>query len=182
MSLPPIAASANGIIALSGSASARTGVGTSMMPDEAGRHAKTIALERALLISAICRNQWPRKPVSIGKIISQVLLQNLMEFGVHSRRYLELTNQNLNLGEHYWQSADLAPSNPFSRNGRDLINKIIHHREIKLVAWTNPDSNEFCVFSFAQVTSDRATHSFCPDALAMAFISLATNLQEMELV
>jgi hypothetical protein len=176
MSLPPASANANGFISLSGSASARTEVGTVILPDEAGRHAKTMALERALLISAMCRNQWPRNPVSLGKVTSQVLLQNLMEFGVHARRYLELTDQNLSLGEHYWKNADLAPANQLSRNGRDLINKIIHHREIKLVAWTNPDANEYCVFSFAEVTSDRGTYSFCPDALAMAFISLATNL------
>ncbi len=178
--LPSIVGIAAGTLELSGSAKAREGAGSTILPDEAGENAKLIAIERAIVVSSICRNQWRRTPVGLGKTVSRVLLQNLMEFAVHARRFLELAGLTLTLGEQFWKGADLAPTDSLSVNGRDVINKLIHHSRISIVAWTLPADNDFCVFSFVEVTSDRGTTTFCPDSLASAFIDLNLNQNETE--
>ena len=180
--LPQAVAAASSVIELSGSGSARTGVGSSIKVDEAGQNAKETALQRSIVVQAICRNSWPRSPVSIGKMASQLLLQNLLEFGVHARRYLELTRQPLILGQPYWSASDLALQGTLSSDGWEVINKVIHHREISLVAWTNPDAIDWCVFSHVKVTSDRGTVTFCADALVTAFTNLVTALSDLETV
>ncbi|MCA3451923.1 MAG: hypothetical protein INF92_16495 [Rhodobacter sp.] len=176
--LPSILGSGAGTLELSGSGKAGSGVGSIILPDEAGENAKLIALERAVVVSSVCRNRWRGTQVGHGKMVSRILLQNLMEFAVHARRFLDLAGLTLTLGEQFWTGADVAPTDSVSVNGRDVINKLIHHSSISVVAYTLPDEVDFCVFSFVRVTSDRGTTTFCPAALASAFIDL--NLIQIE--
>jgi hypothetical protein len=108
------------------------------------------------------------------------LLQNVLEFAVHARRYLEMRDLPLALGQPYWPGPNLAPHEILSSDGWDIVNKVIHHREISLVAWTKPDAIDWCVFSHVTVTSDRGTVSFCPDALVTAYTKVITSLPNKE--
>lgn len=157
-----------------------TGDGVRVSAEDAVDRARRAALQKAVLISAMCRNAWPRSPRELVLVASEELLEQLLEFALHARRYMEIKQaKKLPMTEPYWEGSTLSPPSELSADGWTIVNRLLHHRHFELIAWDKRERDapsERRVFPFAKVTSDQGAElCFCPDALAMAFVRLASQ-------
>jgi len=174
-----ISLTGGGTVGVTLSAVAKTGFGTRVTPDSAADRAKNDAVSSAIVISALCRTRWSNREVETGKLASNELLRQLMIFAINARRLLEIRGERFSLGRPYWQDAEEHGLIEHEADCWTILNRLVHHREVSLVAWTRSNDSDFCVFSHATVRSDKeGSMKFCPDALARAFLKHALNTDE----
>jgi hypothetical protein len=113
------------------------------------------------------------------------LSEHLIDFALQARRFLEIKDlkDQLTLGSDYWEvPADELPEG-HCLNGWEILCRILHHRKVELIAWDRisdaNSSHEVRTFNYAVVKSDKpGDYVFCPDALAIAFLELASRESE----
>ena len=143
-------------------------------------HARQVALTHAIRVAAIAGATWPNSEENYIRAVSQELINELIAFSIHARRFLEITNSRNQILEgslHIFLPA--ARDCEYETSLWSAVNKIVHSRTIEIVA-VERETVVFTNFGdrkimHARVQSDKGEAVLiCPTALVHAYLAVET--------